>query len=39
MQGFHKHTRYQNKRGLCFTLANESGVSFTLGHGDAHLTA
>ncbi len=31
MQEFHKHTRYQNKCGLYFTLANESCGSFTLG--------
>lgn len=39
MQEFHKHTRYQNKCGLYFTLANESCGSFTLGQGDARLTA
>lgn len=35
MQEFYKHTRYQNKCGLYFTLANESCGSFTLGQGDA----
>lgn len=29
MQEVHKHTRYQNKCGLCFTLANESCGSIT----------
>lgn len=39
MQEFHKHTRYKNKRGLLFTLANESDGSFPTWKGDAHLTA
>lgn len=39
MQKFHKHTRYQNKCGLYFTLANESCGSFTLRQVDTHLTA
>lgn len=39
MQEFHRHTRYKNKLGLLFTLANESDGSFPIWKGDAHLTA
>lgn len=38
MQGFHKHTRYQNNCWLCFTLDVEMKVADHLhfGHGDVH---